>query len=566
MQPYSARLFLDSSAAPLYNEENNCGGWISMSERITYKNGTIYTGEGFAECFTVEDGKFLYAGSLAGCPADTGKVVDLGGRFVCAGFNDSHMHLLNLGQTLDMANLSRHTASLEDVLDCLRAYIAEVQPAPGTWVRGRGFNQDYFSGEHRFPSRYDLDRVSTEHPICITRACGHICVVNSKALELLGIDKNTPQPVGGRFHVDESGEPTGQFFENALDLIYKPMPAPDKAALTRMVKKACARLNSYGITSCQSDDYETIPNLGYKPVMTLLSEMAETGELTVRINEQVHFTNLPALTAFVEAGDHRRGNARFKNGPLKMLGDGSLGARTAYLSRPYADDPSTCGIPVYTQQQFDEMCSFANRNEMSIAIHSIGDGILDCILDAYEKALAACPREHHRHGIVHCQITRPDQLKRIQDMGLHVYLQSIFIDYDSRIVRDRVGDELASTSYAAKSLLQNGVTFSNGSDAPVEDPVVLRGIECAVTRRSIGTQNAPYRPEEALTVGEAIDSFTKDAAYASFEENVKGCIKAGMLADFVILGGNPFEADPDTLHDIPVLETWLGGECVYKKA
>lgn len=534
-----------------------------MNDRKTYINGNIYTGEDFASCFTVEDGKFIAVGAESDLPADKGEVTDLQGQFVCAGFNDSHMHLLNLGQTLDMANLAVHTTSLEDVLDCLKTYIAETKPAPGAWIRGRGFNQDYFSGEHRFPSRWDLDTVSTEYPICITRACGHICVVNSKALEILGITKDTPQPIGGKFSVDETGEPQGQFFENALDLIYKPMPAPDKETLRRMLKKACARLNSYGITSCQSDDYESVPSLRYGPIMEIMEEMAANGELTVRVNEQVHFTNLPALTEFVEAGHHRRGDEHFKNGPLKMLGDGSLGARTAYLSRPYADDPTTRGIPVYTQQQFDEMCSFANKNGMSIAIHSIGDGILDCILDAYEKALNECPRKDHRHGIVHCQITRPDQLKRIKDMGLHVYAQSIFIDYDSRIVHARVGDELAATSYCAKSLLKNGVSFSNGSDAPVEDPVVLRGIECAVTRKSIDTRNAPYRPEEALTVGEAIDSFTKGAAYASFEENIKGSIKPDMLADFVVLGEDPFTADPDTLHAIPVIATYLGGRKVY---
>lgn len=534
-----------------------------MNDRKTYINAAVYTGESFADAFTVEDGKFIAVGTLNDLPAERGEVIDLNGNFVCAGFNDSHMHLLNLGQTLDMANLAAHTASLEDMLGCLKAYIEENKPAVGTWVRGRGFNQDYFSGEHRFPSRYDLDTVSKDHPICITRACGHICVVNSKALEILGIDKNTPQPVGGRFNVDEQGEPTGQFFETALDMVYHAMPTPDKKSIRRMIKKGCKRLNSYGITSCQSDDYESVPGLPYTTVMETFEDMAASGELTVRVNEQAHFTNVPALSAFIEADHHKRGTNRFKNGPLKMLGDGSLGARTAYLSRPYADDPATQGIPIYTQEQFNEMCALANRNGMPIAIHSIGDGILDRILDAYEKALEEYPRDDHRHGIVHCQITRPDQLERIKNMNLHVYAQSIFIDYDSRIVHARVGDELASTSYGAKSFIDNGVTLSNGSDAPVEDPVALRGIQCAVTRRSIGSTDIPYRPEEALSVSEAIDTFTKGAAYASFEENIKGKIQPGMLADFVVLGENPFKVDPETLHKIPVMATYLEGEQVY---
>ena len=249
-----------------------------------------------------------------------------------------------------------------------------------------------------------------------------------------------------------------------------------------------------------------------------------------------------------------------------MISDGSLGAHTAFLSRPYADAPETRGIPIYTQAQLDEMVDCANRNGMSVAIHAIGDAALDRVLDAIEKALAACPRENHRHGIVHCQITRPDQLARIRKMHLHVYTQSVFLDYDTTIVRARVGDALAETSYAAKSLLSGGVSVSNGSDSPVEAPDVLRGIECAVTRRSVGSTDAPYRPEEALTVQEAIDSFTQGSAYASFEENLKGRIAENMLADFVVLERNPFETPPEQLHTIAVLETYLGGRRVYKKA
>ena len=235
-----------------------------------------------------------------------------------------------------------------------------------------------------------------------------------------------------------------------------------------------------------------------------------------------------------------------------------------YAGKP-ADAPGTRGLPVYTQAQLDAMCAYANAHGMQIAIHAIGDGMLDRVLDACEKALVAHPRRDHRHGVVHCQITRPDQLERIRKLGMHVYLQSIFLDYDTRIVFDRVGPALAGTSYAAKSLLQSGVTFSNGSDAPVEDPAVLRGVECAVTRRSIGSTAPPYRPEESLSVREALDSFTQYGAYASFEENCKGRIRAGMLADFVVLGENPFETAPDRLHAIDVLATYLGGACVYRR-
>ena len=433
--------------------------------RTVYKNGTVYTGNGFVTDFAVENGKFCFVGETDKAAAD--EVVDLDGKFVCAGFNDSHMHVLTLGNVLTMANLGAHTTSLKEMLDCLRTYIKETGVTPGTWVQGRGFNHDYFADERRFPTRWDLDAVSTEHPICITRACGHICVVNSKALEVLGITKDTPQVAGGSFALDENGEPNGQFFENAVAVVYAGIPEPDEAQLCAMLRASCKRLNRYGITSCQSDDYETFPGVPYETVQKLLRT---PGLMTVRVNEQAQFTNVEALSAYIESGDAYFEDDMFRAGPLKIISDGSLGARTACLSRPYADDENARGIPLYTNAELNGLISLANEKGLSVAVHAIGDGALDNVLDAYEKALHEHPRDDHRHGIVHCQIVRRDQIERMKKLKLRVNLQSIFLDYDTHIVRERVGDELASTSYPAKTLLNEYIPFSNGSDAPVEEP------------------------------------------------------------------------------------------------
>ena len=253
---------------------------------------------------------------------------------------------------------------------------------------------------------------------------------------------------------------------------------------------------------------------------------------------------------------------RFAMGPLKLLGDGALGARTAFLSRPYADEPGTQGLSVFTGEQFDALIGCAHAHGMQVAVHCIGDACLDLVLDAIEKAQTAHPRSDCRHGIVHCQITRPDQLRRIAEMGLHVYAQSIFLDYDIHIVRQRAGDELADSSYSWKTLMTLGATVSNGSDCPVETPDVLGGIQCAVTRQDLRGCD-PYLPREAFTVREAIDSFTRAGAYASFEEQIKGRIAPGYYADFVVLGEDPFRADPAKIRDIPILQTWLNGEQVW---
>lgn len=246
-----------------------------------------------------------------------------------------------------------------------------------------------------------------------------------------------------------------------------------------------------------------------------------------------------------------------------MLGDGALGPRTAYLSRPYADDPSTCGIPVFSQKVMDEMVSYANAHGMQVAIHAIGDGCLDSVLSACEKALAEHPRKDHRHGVVHCQIMRPDQLEKIVELDMHIYAQTIFLDYDSRIVEVRVGKELADTSYVWKSLMKRGVSVSNGTDCPVELPDVMACIQCAVTRTPLRGDIPPYLPEEAFTVQEALDSYTIRSAESSFEEARKGRIQPGMLADFVVLEKNPFETAPEQLKDIAICATYLGGKKVF---
>lgn len=537
--------------------------------KTIYYNGVVYTGElPLAEAFAVEADTVCFVGASEEALAQReagDETVDLKGAFVCAGFNDSHMHLLNYGRVLRNARLDQHTGSLEDMLQCLREFAGSGK-TEGGWIIGRGWNQDYFSEGARMPNRWDLDRVSDTLPVCAIRACGHALAVNSRALELLGITMDTPQPEGGEI-VLEDGVPNGIFLDNAMDLVYGAIPAPDKKELKDMIRAACRALNAYGVTSSQSDDYCVFSTVPWQTVNEAYRELEESGELTVRVCEQANFTNLPDLKAFVEEGNCTGGGSQwFRIGPLKLLGDGALGARTAFLSRPYADAPSTCGIPVFSQEAFDEMIGYANRQGMQVAVHAIGDACLDRVLSALEQALDECPRADHRHGIVHCQITRPEQLRKIAAMNLHVYAQSIFLDYDIRIVESRVGEELASTSYSWKTLLELGATVSNGSDCPVELPFALGGIQCAVTRTDLSGSVPAYLPGERFTVQEALDSYTSAGAYASFEETVKGRILPGMLADFVVLGENPFAVCPEQMKDIPVCAVYAGGKQVFGKS
>ena len=527
--------------------------------KTLFYNAKVYTGEGFAKAFLVNDTEIEEVYDQIPELNDCEKV-DLHGHFVCAGFNDSHMHLLNFGQSLIMAKLNENTSSLQGMMEYLSDFIKEHDFSNGAWVRGRGWNQDYFEDVRRMPNKHDLDGVCKDLPIMLTRACGHCCVVNSKVLEIAKIDKDTIAPLGGAIDFEN-----GLFYDNAIDLVDQFIPLPDKDELKKMIEAGSRALNTYGITSCQSDDYCVYREIPFEVVNEAFNELKEEGKLTVRVYEQSNFTDLKELKRFVESGNvSGKGDTMFKIGPLKLLGDGSLGGRTAHLSRPYADDPSTCGFSLFTDEQFDQMISFANKHDMHVAVHAIGDACLDKVLNAIEKALNEHPRTDHRHGIVHCQISRQDQLERMIRLNTHIYAQSIFLDYDNHIVEDRVGKDLASTSYSWKTLKDNGLWVSNGSDAPVELPDALRGMECAVTRTSIdGT--GPYLENQAFSVKEAIDSFTSASAHASFEEDIKGKIAAGYLADFVVLKEDPFSVDPRHIHDISIAATYLGGRCVYKK-
>lgn len=536
--------------------------------RTAFINGKVYTGElPLKEAFITENGKFVMTGTdgeIISAGAD--ETVDLKGRFVSPGFIDSHMHLFNFGQLLSSVSLSEHTSSLKDMLGAMKDHLKEHPLSEGEWLTARGWNQDYFTDADRMPDRHDLDTVSEDIPVIAVRCCGHCLTANTKALELCGITSGTPSPEGGAIGMDQDG-PDGRFFDNALGLITSHVPVPDRAALRRCILEAAGALNSYGITGCQTDDYSTMRSVDWREFNEVYRQLEEEGLLTVRVYEQCNFDNLKDLTEFCEEGNATgKGTLMFKTGPLKMLGDGSLGARTAYMSEPYHDDPSTKGIPVFTQEEFDEMIGYANSRGMQVAVHAIGDACLDNVLNAVEKALTEHPVKDHRHGIVHCQISRADQLERMAKLGLHIYAQTIFLDYDIHIVEDRVGAERASTSYSWKTLKDKGLSVSNGSDCPVEFPDVMRSIQCAVTRKTVVDGLGPYLPDQAFTVKEALDSYTIRSAEASFEENIKGRIEPGFLADFTVLGEDPFETDPEKIHLIPVEETWLGGKCVYRKA
>ena len=523
--------------------------------KTIFYNGNIYTGNNFQEAFIIENNKFTHVGTskeILSYANENDTIIDLNNKFVCAGFNDSHMHLLNYGKALRSAKLYQHTSSIHDIITCMKSFIKDNKVEDNIWVLGRGWNHDYFDVV-KMPTRFDLDKISTKHPICITRACGHCLVVNTYVLNLLNIDPDT---------YENKDVAQGIFYDDTMHYVTKIMGKPSIEEIKKMIETTCKVLNSYGVTSVHSDDYGTYKNITFDEVNQAYQELISEDKLTVRVYQQINLPTIQRYQDFINKGYKTKvGNEFFKFGPMKIVADGSLGTRTAYMSQPYHDDPTTKGMLCFEESKIRELMQFAHHHDLQTAIHAIGDGCLDILVDEYDKFIE---NNQLRHGIVHCQITRKDQLEKMIEQKLQIYAQSIFLDYDIRIVHDRVG-ETANTSYSWKTLLNGGCNISNGTDCPVELPNALGGIQCAVTRNTLDGSCTTYLPHEAFTVKEAIDSYTKGSAYASFEEHIKGEIKENYLADFIILDKSPFTVESNTIKDIQVLETYMNGKLVYKK-
>lgn len=523
----------------------------------------------FAEAVAIKDGKIIKVGTdeeaLQLKEAGT-EIIDLKGRLMIPGFNDSHMHLLNYGYALENVDLVG-SKSVEDIIDRTKAAIKNKGIEEGKWVKGRGWNHDYFEGEKVFPNRYDLDSISTIHPIVLTRTCGHVSIVNSKALEIMGINKDTKQIEGGYFDVDDDGEPLGIFRENALELINMHIPELTLDEIKGYLLQAMKNANACGLTSVQTDDFGSVSDENNERIIIAYEELKKEGKSTLRVYEQCLLPDLKPLNELLNKGYCTGyGDEIFKIGPLKLLADGSLGARTAALNKPYADAKETSGIPVFSQEEIDQLVEKAHSKGMQIAIHGIGDRAMYMGIEAIEKALKKNPREDHRHGIVHCQITDEYLLNKFGELELVAYIQPIFIDYDWKIVGNRVGNELMKTSYNWKSLKEKGARIACGSDCPVESFNVLNGIYAAVTRKDLtGKPEGGWLPEQKLTVYDAVYGFTMGGAYASFEDDIKGSIKEGKLADMVVLSKDIFEMPDDEIKNAEVEMTIFDGKIVYRR-
>lgn len=507
------------------------------------------------ETMAIENGKIVSIGNTEDVlerfkEREDKEIIDLKGKTVIPGFNDSHVHFMNYGYTGKKIRLNE-CKSIEELI-----VLGKKTLPYGGWILGRGWNQDLFLGEKRIPEKRDLDKISKDVPVCYTRACGHVAVINSKAMELCGITPET-ECFGGDIDYDK-----GVFTENALYLVYSHISKLSLEEMKNIILETQEKFLAMGITSVQTDDFESFPDKDFKKVIQAYEELEREKKLKIRVYEQ---GLMPTKGRIKKLAEHKyftgTGDERFKMGPIKLLLDGSLGGKTALLQLPYEGEDNNRGVVTYTQEEFDEIVKYADSLEYQIAVHAIGDGAVKMALDSFEK-LPALNRK--RHGIVHCQITTMELIDRIKELDIIVYIQPIFLDYDLHIVEDRVGYKRSLESYIWKTMLNKGIKLCFGSDAPVDSADVIKAIHCAVNRQDMNFYPKDgWLPNERISVEEAVRCYTLNSAYASFEENKKGSLEIGKLADFVVLDRDIFTIDKSEILSTKIDSTVIGGEILY---
>ena len=460
-------------------------------------------------------------------------------------FNDSHMHFLGIGYNTFIIDLSKST-SINKIIDELSSLTNNDK------LIARGWNQSNLI-ENRYPTKQDLNKVSNNIPIILIRTCGHVLVCNEVMMELAGINELTPQIEGGTFDYN-----TGIFTEKALNLIYKALPKPSKEEIKQYFIKANEILLRNGVTSIGSDDFSTL-NVNYELILECLEELYEDNLIQVRLYEQVNLPNKEILLDFINKGYANKIYKGFKLGPLKLLADGSLGGRTAFLNNPYTDDPNNYGIKVFTQEELNELVYIADSNNMDVAIHAIGDGTIDMVIDAIWNAISKTNRNHHRHSIIHAQLATKSQIKRMRDLNIAAQVQPIFINSDMTIVKDRLG-ERSKESYLFNTMYKEGVHVSFGTDSPVESVNPFHNLYSAITRKSIKNPKLEvFLEEEKFSIKDALKCYTVNPYYLSYDENNYKEFK-----DYIILDRDIIKCTPKELLETKVLETYMNGKLVYK--
>lgn len=506
--------------------------------------------------FTVKDDKIIAVDDaslqLAGV-----QIVDLNGKTVLPGLIDAHGHILGLGANLLEIDL-RNTASQKEAVDKVLSYVnVNATNSANNWVIGRGWNQVLWPSK-AFPTKDSLDKVIADKPVYLSRIDGHAAWVNSKALALAGIDRNTLSPAGGEIVKDESGEPTGLLIDNAMYLLSKVLPQPNQAQYQEHLNVALNHLLSLGITSAHDAGISS-------DVRDFYISKAQANELNVRIYVMIAATD-PNLMQMLKAGHYQDPQEFLSIRSVKAYGDGALGSRGAALLRPYSDDPKNSGLLVTGQEALPSLFNNVISANFQLNFHAIGDRANRLALQQYAKSFAMFPDNAQRHRIEHAQVIAIEDIPLFKQYGIIPSMQPTHATSDMNMAEQRLGKARLEGAYAWQTFLKQGSRVAFGSDFPVELANAFHGLHAAVTR-----QNDKQEPtngwigKESVSRTQALKGFTLDAAYAGFQDNSIGSIEVGKKADFIVIDKDYFKIPASQIRNIEVLHTYVNGKHVYKR-
>ncbi|WP_227936587.1 amidohydrolase [Alkalihalobacillus deserti] len=479
---------------------------------------------------------------------------DMNQLFIYPGFVDSHLHMIKHGEKLIQLDLSNVQTAEE-----MKTHL--VQAAAKTngkdWIFGEGWNENNFPDRKIFHIQ-ELDDISQDRPMFLTRICRHAALVNSKALALAGVTRDTEDPEGGVIVRDNSGEPTGYLLDTAAELVRGIMPKVSDEYVERALKVAVDDLFRVGLVGGHTEDLHYYG--GFKQTFDQFRKVIDGKERKFRAHLLVHHE----AVAEMEEGGYEKGEVTpfLELGAVKIFADGALGGRTAYLSKPYTDDPSTSGVAIHTEASLQQLVKDAREKNRPVAIHTIGNGALEMTLTALERY----PLSEGRDRLIHVQVTDQSLIERMKKLPVTLDLQPRFVASDFPWVMERLGEERIQFSFAWKTLLQAGLHCAGGSDAPIEPVDPLLGIHAAITRKKVGEDHQGYVPEQKLTPFEAVQLFTSGSAYAIEKEHERGKIKEGFKADFTVLDKNLFAVDPDEIIKTNVEMTIVDNSIMYRKS
>ena len=519
-------------------------------------NARIWTGNAeqpYAEAMAVSGDTIVAIGSIREVMkyksgADT--VIDLGGRFVAPGFIDSHLHLLQGGSNLASVQL-RDASTPEEFIKRIKEYAATLKP--GTWILGGDWDgMDWES----LPQKGWIDSVTPDNPVFVSRLDGHMALANSLAMKLAGVDRRVKDVSGGTITRDGSGEPTGIFKDNAMDLISVKIPEQSEEEVDRAIVAAMHYLASNGVTSAHAVDAAAYSDA--------LERVRARGEQITRLYYLQTISRWKDMKEQVERDG--RGDRWISTGGVKGFVDGSLGSHTAAFLEPYTDLQTDTGLFVNSEEDLFNWILESDKAGLQVVIHAIGDEAINFLLNAYEKVAAENGERDRRFRIEHSQHITPSDIERYGKLKVIASMQPYHAIDDGRWAEEYIGPERVKTTYAFRSLLDSGATLAFGSDWFVAPATPLEGIYGAVTRRTLDGKNLEgWVPEQKITVEEALKAYTINAAYASFEEDLKGTLEPGKLADFVVLNRDITTIDPVEIWDVKAQQTWVGGKKVFDR-